>query len=35
MYQGKKYNVEKDDSEYDSEAIMNNNPCIIFAVEGN
>jgi len=34
MYRGTKYNVEDDDGKYDSEVIMNNNPCIIFAVEG-
>jgi len=35
MWWGKKYNVEEDDSWQDTEVIMNNNPRIIFAVEGN
>jgi hypothetical protein len=34
MEHGAKYNVEEDDSSYDSEVIMNNNPCMIFAGEG-
>jgi len=35
MLQGKIYNVTEDDSEYDSEVVINNNPCIIVAIEGN
>jgi hypothetical protein len=35
IWQGKKCNVEEDGIQYDSELIINNNPCIIFAIEGN
>jgi len=35
MLRGNKYSVEGDGSQYDSVLIMTNNPCIIFAVEGN
>jgi len=35
MERGNKYSVEVDGSQQDLEVIMNNNQCIIFAVEGN
>jgi len=35
MQRGKKFNVEEDDTDSDSEVIMKNNRCILLAVEGN